>query len=83
MDKEKVFENFENMVKNSWTYDRLTLQEKGRLQEIINSMYTKKCIKGTYRQRWDTLQAIYHSFLVALDYKAVGWREKLEKTPLF
>ena len=80
--KEEAKTNFIKMIKSSWSYDKLTEEEKNRLLDLINSKRTEYCLKGTYFQRWQILQAIYYSFLMALDYKPIGWREK-EKTTKF
>ncbi|MGN1326910.1 MAG: hypothetical protein ACI4VQ_02335 [Clostridia bacterium] len=82
MDKEKVKEKFWEMIKNSWTYSKLTKNEKTKFETILFSEQTENCMKGTYTQKWRILQAIYHSFLIALDYKPIGWREE-EESPLF
>lgn len=84
MDKEKVREKFFEMIKESWTYARLTKKEKENFIEVLCSPQTDNCLRGTFRQRWEILQAIYHSFLMALDYNPTNWREeKEEDLPLF
>lgn len=83
MEKEKVRDNFINMIKQSWTYAKLTEEEKNRILKVLYSTQAERCLKGTYKQRWEILQAIYHSFLMALDYTPIGWREEQEEIPLF
>ena len=78
---EKVTDIFYDSIKKSWTYARITEEEKIRLENVLYSTQTKECVKGIYIQRWRILQAIYNSFLMALDYKPIGWRE--EEQPLF
>lgn len=75
MNKENVKENFMEMIKESWTYAKLTETEKKHIQETIYSAITESALKGTYKQRYEILQAIYSSFLSALDYQPIGWRE--------
>ena len=82
MEKENVKENFIKMIQDSWTYDRLTSKEKENFTEMIYSKQIDDTLKGTYKQRWQILGAIYHSFLMALNYNPTNWREK-EKVPLF
>lgn len=78
--KEEAKTKFIEMVKTSWSYDKLTEEEKNRLLDLLNSKRTEYCLKGTYLQRWQILQSIYYSFLIALDYKPINWREKEETT---
>ena len=78
MEKENTLKNFEKMIIDSWTYKKLTADEQIRLFDVFNSTQTTKALKGTYKQRWETLQAIYRSYLMALDYKPIGWREDPE-----
>ena len=74
-DKNKVFDDFTAMIINSWTYDRMTKEEKDRIIYELNNTETKKTIKGTYIQRWKVLHLMYESFLEGLGYKPIGWRE--------
>ena len=74
INKEQALENFVEMIKNSWTYARLTDSETKRLLEMLNDIRIKQALKGTYNHRWEILQAIYCSYLSALDYKPIGWR---------
>lgn len=76
LNKEQALDNFVDMIEKSWTYNRLTKEEKERLRDVFYNIQTRECLKGTYIQRWEILQAIYHSYLMALDYKPIGWREE-------
>ena len=42
MEKEEVLENWYNMIKKSWTYAKLTKEEKQRLNNVITSYQLKK-----------------------------------------
>ena len=81
--KENAVYNYIIMIKDSWTYQRLTEDEQQRLFDTISWSEKRGQIKGNYEQRWDILQAIYHSFINALGYKPIGWREPEEDIPLF
>lgn len=85
--KEQIKENatgkFYENIKKSWTYERLTTEEKNRFEKVIFSTQIQNCLKGTYKQRYEILNSIYHSFLMALDYTPIGWRENTENIPLF
>jgi hypothetical protein len=83
MEKEKVRDYFTDMIKQSWTYAKMTESERKRIVDMIYSKRTEDCLKGNYKQRWEILQAIYNSFLMGLDYQPIGWRENLEERPLF
>ncbi len=78
MEKEQVIEKFAKMIEQSWTYEKMTKKEKENWQRVINSSRLEKAVKGTTKQRWETLQAIYESFLFALGYENGLWREKEE-----
>lgn len=70
---------FQNVIKKSWTWQKLTQEEQQRFIDM--DVFDK--IKGTDKQRVEWLNTIYHSFLVGLDYKAIGWREEHEEIPRF
>lgn len=66
--KENVFVDFYDMIRNSWTFQRLTEKEQNKITYIIFDKRTSEDIKGTYKQRWGALNALYYAFLMALDY---------------
>lgn len=68
MDKEKVIENFNNMIIKSWTYEKLTEAQKKQWKNALDTTPIKKAIKGTYKQRWDILNGIYTAFLYGCGY---------------
>jgi hypothetical protein len=76
--KENAYFDFVEMIKKSWTYGRLTDQERERLFEALSRAH----IFGTWVQRWEILNDVYFAFLTALGYKPIGWREP-ENTTLF
>lgn len=73
--KENVLNDYYKMIINSWTWERLTEDEKTRFTNLLASARIKEALKGTYRARWNILNALYESFLIALEYKPIGWRE--------
>lgn len=81
--REQIKSDFLNMIFNSWTYARLTKEEKSRLIEVYNNTQTREAQKGTKAEQWEILQAIYTSFLNALNYKPIGWREQEQDQPQF
>ena len=80
-EKERTLVEFRRMIENSWTYDRMTQEEKNNIMEVLsyNNVETIEALKGTKKQCWAILQAIYSSFLAALNYKPTGWRETEEE----
>ena len=70
---------FQNIIKKSWTWQKLTQEEQQRFIDM--DVFDK--IKGTDKQRIEWLNTIYTAFLSALDYKPIGWREENEEIPLF
>lgn len=67
----------QNVIKKSYTWSKLTEEEK----RLFSEMDIFEQIKGSNKQKIEWLNTIYKSFLVALGYKPVGWRE--EETPQF
>ena len=70
---------FQNVIKKSWTWQKLTQEEQQRFIDM--DVFDK--IKGTDKQRVEWLNTIYTAFLSALDYKPIGWREEDEEIPMF
>ncbi len=72
MNNNNVVEDYlENVIKNSWTWQRLTEEEKKR---FIN-LGVFSLIKGNEKTRELWVSTIYDAYLAALDYKPIGWRE--------
>lgn len=77
--KENAISDFMEMISHSWTWNRLTEDEK---QRFSNSIYSTK-VKGNYSQRWEVLHGFYSFFLEGVGYKPIGWRETDENAPQF
>lgn len=79
MEKEKVviLAQYRSMIIESWTFQRLTEEEKERLMIFLSpeNPQIREALKGRRGHCWDILQAVYSSFLQALGYKPIGWRE--------
>lgn len=78
-DKENAFSDYMDMATKSWTWARMTSDEQERCSEALR----RTTLNGTYRQRMATLSDVNFSFLLALDYKPIGWRETNKDAPLF
>ena len=73
--KDFVFTDYLEMIKNSWTYARMTKEEKEKIQEILTNGRIKEDIKGTYKQKYRALNAVYHAFLIGIGYNnEPDWR---------
>ena len=81
--KENALGNFYENIKKSWTYERLTKEERERLKITLFSPTITNSLRGTYNQRYQILNSVYHGFLMALDYQPIGWRENAENIPKF
>lgn len=66
---------FQNVIKKSWTWERLTKEEQKRFIDM--DVFDK--IKGNDKTRIEWLNTIYQSFLSALGYEWAGWRETEEE----
>ena len=73
--KEEAIKLYIDMIKKSWTYDKLTDDEKARLNYVFKWSEEQGLIKGSFKDRWDTLQVLYTSYITALGYSPLGWRE--------
>ena len=66
---------FQDVIKKSWTWQRLTDEEQERF--INMSVFDR--IKGDDRTRIEWLNTIYDAFLTGLGCQSVGWREPKEE----
>lgn len=66
---------FQNVIKKSWTWEKLTEEEQKRFIDM--DVFDK--IKGNDKTRVEWLNTIYKSFLSALGYEPIGWRETEEE----
>ena len=74
-DKENAYYNFIEMIEKSWTFEKLTKEEQNRLVQVFDDVRTKEALKGSYNQRWETLQAVYMAFLTGVGYDGFNWRD--------
>jgi len=82
--KEKAIRIFWANIKESWTYQLLTADEKEALTyEIETLQYDKAQLKGTnWNNIYLTLLAIYNAFLGGCgcySYKTLTWRQERKK----
>lgn len=81
IEREKIkIDYIENVYKKSWTFAKLTENEKSKILDIL---YTLKVYANSADDIAYELHFIYYTFLVALDYKPIGWREENDGNLLF
>ena len=73
--KESAQADWTDMIVKSWTWEKLTREEINKFGDELNKETTKKIISGTYRQRWEVLNALYSMFLVGCGYNGGTWRD--------
>ena len=78
-----LMDDFILMIEQSWTFGKMTKTEKLNCRYMLEAHTTKNALKGTYRQRWEILQACYSAFLDGLGYTGANWRETEESAPTF
>lgn len=67
-----VVENyFQTVTKKSWTWGKLTEEER---QAFIDMDIFDR-IKGNDKTRIEWFNTVYYAYLKALGYKPIGWRE--------
>lgn len=71
--KEEARNIYINAVLHSWTYGRMTKEEKERCLTIFDEE-----VKGSFEQRIETYNMIYGAFLTGIGYNGPTWREETE-----
>ena len=75
-DKENAVIDFMQMNRNSWTWAKLTFQERMDFANTVDWAISQNVIFGAYEQRYKTVHALYYAFLVGLGYGKENWREE-------
>ena len=73
--KENAQADWTDRIVKSWTWAKLTNDERNKFADELNKEPTKKTISGTYRQRCEILNALYSMFLEGCGYNGVNWRD--------
>jgi hypothetical protein len=74
-DKEQAKFDYLKMIGQSWTWAKITAEEKAKFLEILEHPCSGAVIKGNYDQRWEACEALYHTYLEGLGYDPLEWRE--------
>ena len=79
-DKIEILINYKDMIKESWTFKRLTPKEQKRLFEnvLTDSEQLTNTLKGNRQHCWRILNCIYSGYIIALGYNPINWREPEE-----
>ena len=77
-EKENAFIKAICMYARSWTFARMTQEEKENCIKSFLWAEEQGMITGTFDHRWKIMQAIYNAYLTALGYydNAIDWRGK-------
>ena len=73
--KENAQADWIDMIIKSWTWAKLTREEKNKFGDELNKEVTQKIISGTYKQRVAILSALYSMFLEGCGYNGGNWRK--------
>ena len=73
--KENAQADWTAMIIKSWTWAKLTNEEKNKFGDVLNKEITQKIISGTYKQRVAILNALYSMFLEGCGYNGGTWRD--------
>ena len=80
--KENAVCEYYEMIKKSWTFNRMTDAEKQRLDLLFCDAH--RYVSGTYRMRWSQLHGMYFSFLIGIGYdSSCDWRGTDADAPQF
>lgn len=71
-DKEKAQQEFMKMTEKSWTWEKMTEEERKRFETAVE----RAVLIGTFTQRWRHLNDMYFAFLMGVGYTDFNWREE-------
>lgn len=81
-DKNLAKQEYIEMIKQSWTWAKLTEKEREKFLGLLEHPCSAVVIKGSYKDRWEACEALYHTFLDALGYAPLHWREEINGQPV-
>ena len=80
--KENARRDFIEMIRHSWTWNRMTEDEKIICIDLFLGRRATDAIKGDYKARWIICNAIYGAYLDGLGYDGGFWREPTTTEPV-
>ena len=72
--KENALLRFCSMICRSWTFDRMTSEEKERCISALLKTENFNALRGNFEARWHILEVVYDAFLSGLGYDGFLWR---------
>ena len=69
-----AIKDFMDMIRKSWTYNKMTQEEKEKWDDIVYWNMEQGIIKGSYKQRNQIMNGLYHAYLAGLGYTDGNWR---------
>ena len=76
--KENAVNDFITMIKRSWTWERLTPQERHVYLDRMDFLDRTGKIKGRYEDRWAQAQELYTMFIDGAGAHEDHWREGIK-----
>lgn len=76
IEKKDFLHDFIIMTKASWTYNKMTEDEKSRCIDLLTSERVKMCLLYNDKHKWRILNAVYNAYLLGLGYDGFEWRDK-------
>ena len=74
--KENAWSDFRQMIMKSWTWARLTDDERIKALDALHFADDQGYIIGSYRQRWGIMNSVWFAFLLGVGYdNSMNWRE--------
>lgn len=72
--KEQALPRYLDMIRKSWTWERLTDAERRACTEALQDT-ARAALRGTMQARWEILHAVYAAFLAGTGYNSENWRD--------
>lgn len=72
--KENALVLYMSMICKSWTFHRMTAEEKERCINTFLKAQERGAIKGNFKTRVNTLAIIYDAFMDGIGYDGFNWR---------
>ena len=74
--KEELLKDFKDMIYASWTYKKLTGEEKARFNWALDYAMNLNILTNDNSKNWIMLSILYNTFLEGVGYEPIGWREE-------
>ena len=77
--KDTALLHFCAMICRSWTFERMTHDEKERCISTLWWTANQNALRGNFGAMWIVMQAVYNAFLSGLGCDGSKWREGKEE----